>query len=111
MEIGSRPACKPIVICECNNTEWFLDFMPGSLGSVAMELKPCCQELELKIKQLQDMEGKYRTLFENMLYEVHCWEVVRDVSGKILTWKLIDANPAALKSWGKSLQDVVGKTT
>lgn len=46
-----------------------------------------------------------------MVQEVHVWELVRDESGEIKTWRLADANPAALKSWGKNLAEVVGKTT
>ncbi len=53
----------------------------------------------------------YRGLFEHALVEVHMWQVVRDASGNIVTWKLVDANPNALQSWGKTLHEVVGLTT
>ncbi len=53
----------------------------------------------------------YRGLFEHSLVEVHMWRVVRDASGEIVTWKLVDANPNALKVWGKTLDEVVGLTT
>lgn len=53
----------------------------------------------------------YRSLFEHALVEVHIWQVVRDERGAIVTWRLVDANPAALKSWGQQLGDIVGKTT
>lgn len=53
----------------------------------------------------------YRSLFEHALVEVHIWEVVRDLRGAIVTWRLVDANAAALRSWGRALEDIVGRTT
>ena len=53
----------------------------------------------------------YKTLFDHMLYEVHVWKLVRDKNGDIKTWKLIDANPAALNNWGKVLEEVKGCLT
>ena len=47
---------------------------------------------------LRESETKYRTLFENMTEEVHFWEVVHDEAGRIKTWRLVDANPPALKT-------------
>lgn len=54
-------------------------------------------------------EEKYRSLFDNMVEEVHFWQVVRDDAGTIKTWRLIDINPAAERSWGMKRADVVGK--
>lgn len=62
------------------------------------------------IASMKKTEDLHLRLFENMLHEVHVWEIVRDESGKIKTWRLVDANPAALKSWGMLLDEVVGKT-
>lgn len=53
----------------------------------------------------------YRSLFEHAPVEVHIWELVRDAAGAIVTWRLVDANEAALRSWGRELADVVGLTT
>ena len=50
---------------------------------------------------LRESEAKYRELFENMTEEVHLWRVVRDAKGEIETWRLVDANPPALLSWGR----------
>ena len=58
---------------------------------------------------LQESEKKFRDLFENLIDEVHLWKVVKDNTGKITGWKLVDANPPALKSWGKSIDEVIGK--
>lgn len=53
----------------------------------------------------------YRSLFETAPVEVHIWQVIRDARGAIVTWRLVDANRAALSAWGREYQDVVGKTT
>ena len=53
----------------------------------------------------------YETVFQQILHEVHIWALVRDGEGRIQTWRLLDANPAALRSWGKSLAEIQGKTT
>lgn len=55
-------------------------------------------------------EEKYESLFKNMVEEVHFWELVRDEAGSIKTWRLLDINPAAERSWGKRREDVIGKT-
>ena len=60
---------------------------------------------------LRESEQNYRTLFTNMIEEVHVWRLVRDERGRIKTWRLVDANPATLKTWGKSLDQIRGLTT
>ncbi len=66
-------------------------------------------------KQVQDAlresESKYRNLFDNMAEEVHFWQVVRDDNGRIQTWRLVEANTPALRTWGKTLEHIRGKTT
>ena len=63
-------------------------------------------------EELRESEAKYRTLFDNMTEEVHFWEVVRDEAGRIKTWRLVDANPPTLNSWGRtSLDEIKEKTT
>jgi PAS domain S-box-containing protein len=52
----------------------------------------------------------YRGLFEHSQLEVHIWELLRGRDGEIVTWKLVDANPLALESWGRSLEEVAGLT-
>jgi diguanylate cyclase (GGDEF)-like protein/PAS domain S-box-containing protein len=56
-------------------------------------------------------EEKYRRLFENMTHEVHLWKLVRDEQGAIQTWRLVEANPASLKVWGKTRSEIISKTT
>ena len=51
---------------------------------------------------LRESEAKYRNLFENMSEEVHFWQLVRDEAGCIKTWRLVDANPPTLRTWGKT---------
>jgi PAS domain S-box-containing protein len=60
---------------------------------------------------LPESEATYRTLFANMAEEVHFWKLVRDEEGRIQTWTLVDANSPALKTWGKDLAAIRGKTT
>lgn len=90
-----------------------------------MPEKPTYEELEQKVRELeavgsetkrmldllQQKEIRYQNIFEHMLHEVHVWELVYDDNGNIKTWKLVDANPAALNTWGKNLFEIVGKTT
>ena len=46
-----------------------------------------------------------------MAEEVHFWQIQRDVASQIKTWRLVDANPPTLKSWGRSTVDEIrGKT-
>ncbi len=68
-------------------------------------------ELSNKLSELQQHCFWYQDLFKNMLHEVHVWELVRNESGKIKTWRLLDANPKALESWGVELDQVVGRNT
>ena len=61
-------------------------------------------------KALRESEEKYRHLFENMTEEVHYWRLIRDESGQIKTWQLIDINRSGLEGWGKTKSETVGKT-
>lgn len=90
-----------------------------------MSKKPTYEALKQRIRELelvecqykwmlaeqQQKEKRYQNLFDNMLHEVHVWELVFDDVGDIKTWNLVDANTAALKSWKKNLSQIVGKTT
>lgn len=58
---------------------------------------------------LLESERRYRYLFENLTEEVHLWKVLRDDAGAIISWRLIDANPAALSAWKRERDEVVGK--
>jgi PAS domain S-box-containing protein len=60
---------------------------------------------------LRENEARYSSLFHNMTEEVHFWEIIRDKKGDISTWRLVDANLPTLKTWGKTLQEIKGKTT
>lgn len=62
------------------------------------------------ISSLKQSEEKHRSLFENMMQEVHLWKLVRDEQGVIQTWQLIEVNPAALKAWGRTRSEIIGKT-
>jgi PAS domain S-box-containing protein len=60
---------------------------------------------------LEESEAKYRNLFMNMTEEVHFWKLIRDKEGRIKTWSLVDVNPPTLKTWGKALDEIKGRTT
>ena len=62
-------------------------------------------------QRLREEEAKYRLLFENLTEEVRFWEVERDEAGLVRTWRLLDANPPALRAWGRtSVAELRGKT-
>lgn len=75
------------------------------------QLKRTLEEQEKTISALRQNETMYRNLFDHMKEEVHLWKLVRDARGAIRTWALVDVNPAALKSWGKTRAEAIGKTT
>jgi len=60
---------------------------------------------------LRESEEKYRNLFTNMTEEVHYWHLVRGPDGRIVTWRLVDANPPSLNTWGRKRDEISGKTT
>ncbi len=55
-------------------------------------------------------EFKYRSLFLNMKEGVFYCQVIRDSTGEISDWKMVDANPTALSAWGMELPQVLGKS-
>jgi len=50
----------------------------------------------------------FKALYDNVPFEIHVWELVRDPGGAITGWRLKDANPRALKAWGRPLSEVIG---
>ena len=57
-------------------------------------------------------DKKTLLIFEHLTVEIHLWEIVRNDEGDIVTWKLVYANPPALKTWGQSsLEEIKGLTT
>jgi len=75
------------------------------------QLESQIAEYEQQLTAFRNNEKRYQSLFQNLLHEVHIWELVRDDRGAIRTWRLVDANPAALESWGRTLPEIVGRTT
>lgn len=62
-------------------------------------------------EKLRESEAKYRNLFESMAEDVYFWELVRDENGQIKTWRVVDVNPPALKTWGRtSREGTIGRT-
>ncbi len=88
----------------CNAGRW--EMLEGSEAHITR------QALLRTERALSQSEDRYRRLFESMTEEVHHWQVVRDREGRIKTWRLLDANPPTLKTWGRSsIEEIRGKTT
>ncbi len=89
--------------------------MTADLRSVTASKADLEREIlqRIKVEQaLKESEAKYRNLFMNMTEEVHFWQVVRNEDGTIKTWRLVDVNPPALRSWGRSkVEEIKGRTT
>ena len=64
-----------------------------------------------RMEAIRVNEEKLSTIFENMVEEIHFWKLVRDEEGRIVTWRLVDANPPALKTWNRTLSGIRGLTT
>ena len=60
---------------------------------------------------LRESEQIYRNLFNNITEEVHFWKLVRDENRQIMNWRLVDANPPTLATWGRTIEEIKGKTT
>lgn len=75
------------------------------------ELKRREIELLRAKESIEESEIRYRSLFDNLLDEVHLWKIIKNERGDIINWELIDANASALKSWSKKKSQVVGKKT
>ncbi len=85
--------------------------MPAkSTTSEEEELQTAKDTIKSLETKLHLAELKYKQLFDNLGEEVHMWEIVRAKNGSILTWKLVDANPSAIKAWSKNKEDIIGKT-
>jgi PAS domain S-box-containing protein len=83
----------------------------GTLSIMAGIVQDITERKEAEIA-LKESERKYHDLFSNMAEEVHFWKLERDAEGRIKTWRLVDVNPPALKTWGRqNVEDIRGKTT
>jgi PAS domain S-box-containing protein len=66
---------------------------------------------DILYRNVKESEEKYRNLFNNMAEEVHFWKLERDQNGKIKTWRLVDANPPTLETWGRqTVEEIRGRT-
>lgn len=71
------------------------------------KLETALQDANAELKATR----RYRQLFDEMEIEVHIWELLYNDDKSIKTWRLLDANKAALRVWGRKLVDVLGKQT
>jgi len=81
------------------------NLVAGAIGTVED-----ITELKEAQENLIEARNTYKDLFMNLIDEVHMWKLIRDDEGKIQSWRLIDVNPPALRSWNKSRRAVIGKT-
>ena len=58
---------------------------------------------------LRASEERYRTFFENLRDSVFILKVVRDPQGQIIDWTIQDANPAMLKIFGSTREELIGR--
>ncbi|HEY9117342.1 MAG TPA: PAS domain-containing protein, partial [Roseivirga sp.] len=93
----------------CSVNAYPLKNKSGEVEGVIATAEDLTALIEAK-KRLERSDTNYKDLFMNLVYEVHLWKLVRDANGQINTWELIDANPPALKAWGKKHSEVIGKT-
>ncbi len=108
--IVTRP--QEILFGRLKNNEETLKKNLRKLDRANVELNLEMAERRRIEAELRQSEGKYRDLFENMTEEVHFWQLVYDQGGGIKTWRLVDANPPTLKSWGRTkVEEIRGMTT
>jgi PAS domain S-box-containing protein len=60
--------------------------------------------------RLKKSEQNYQNLFDNIGGEMHKWKLVHDADGEIKSWVLKEVNSIALQAWGKTKEEVIGKT-
>jgi PAS domain S-box-containing protein len=97
------------VCSEGSDPVWNIVSAKPLLNSVVISFTPLQPD---QLDLLNNVESKYRTIFQTLTEEVHIWRVIRDNAGAIKTWELVDVNPSALRTWGRnSLEEIIGKTT
>ncbi len=105
-----EPVCDMVAgIRHCNEVEpiWVLDTAIPEIDKNGQIVRVITTFTDISARK--NSEEKYRNLFEHTMQEVHLWKLVRDKQGAIETWRLVDANPTALKAWGKSHSETIGK--
>lgn len=82
----------------------------GNLKTLQSKLR-ASEDLRLAAEsKLGQLEELYQNLFNHLADEVHMWKLIREKEGSIKTWELADVNPAALITWGKQKEKIIGKT-
>ncbi len=85
-----------------------LAFLIGSMGTRKAILE---QEVQSRTMQLKKSEVRFSQLFSSMTEGAALNAIVRDLSGNIIDFRLIDVNPVFLKIWDFMREDIIGKTS
>lgn len=76
------------------------------LGSITYDLT----EERGAEEKLKASESRYRMLFENMGEGFALQEIIQDENGRVVDFRIIDANPAYEKHTGQKLEEIIGRT-
>ncbi len=85
----------------------FLSFFIGFIGTRKARLEI---EIQARTDELTLSEMRFSDLFTSMNDGVALHEIIRDDSGQIIDFRIIDANPVCLNIWQLTREDVLGKT-
>ncbi len=85
-----------------NEERLLLDTIAERLGKIAARL--------ITEKEFFESETRYHALFNNMREGFALQEIIQDESGRVVDFRLIDANPAYEWHTGKKLGEIIGRT-
>lgn len=76
------------------------------IGAIARDIT---QEHQTQ-RELKVSEERYRSLFENMREGFALQEIIQDETGRVVDFRIIDANPAYESHTGQKLEKIIGHT-
>lgn len=76
------------------------------IGTIARDIT---QERQTQ-RELKVSEERYRSLFENMREGFALHEIIQDETGRVVDFRIIDANPAYESHTGQKLEKIIGHT-
>lgn len=109
-------AIIPAILMQGEKTDLLLIFISlASMGVACTVLvrdgrRRWRQKLTTAQDRLQEVEGNYHSMFDNMLAAYALHEVVRDANGQPADYRFLDANPAFERLTGLKRDVVLAKT-